>query len=521
MGILKFSNDGQMVACASKRRWVELFDLCGSHTLYIPLPDEHSEIFSLLFAPDSQQLASIDTDGMVAIADLARQDGQRVSGYRSFRLSTDKYALWSDPLIAFTGDRQLMSVTDFGVVEVWDTQSGELVGRFKAELNPSVKPAISADGSHFAFGRGSDEISIRSTLPSPHPVFSFRHPRGAIDRITFSPGKTYLALEMERHAVIAVYHIDSSSSFNLRAGFTLRPGRIKVLALAFGPHDRQLVVLLKRWSSAGGISTFVQTWNPMDGHCLGEVNIPRFCGYFDSLDLVIAQERAVALVRDHESRLFCVDVEEPLEMELCALMLNVGTLTVSACGTKLATLRKKAATREEAAEISIWNLKYVVPEYPLGPETLEARPDPTLVASISTGLCAYSIHNLCECSRLRGVRLSRGEPAFGTAWTDDSVTSDRVRDDPRRTMCDWLELVRDDGAERLVAIPHEAQVLVYIPAALFLTRAAKSWLRECETSQAHASERLIPAVAEDGAPQSRAAELEESNGAESQNPYSP
>ncbi|HEY1381263.1 MAG TPA: sigma factor-like helix-turn-helix DNA-binding protein, partial [Gemmataceae bacterium] len=109
----------------------------------------------LHFSPDGSALAVLESDGTVAVYDVA-------AGKRAHRFASS----FGSTALAFSGDgRTLVSVAPTSAFQVWDLPAGTERRRFKAPAEAVARMALSPDGRTVAtvgrVGHGGDEDRVR------------------------------------------------------------------------------------------------------------------------------------------------------------------------------------------------------------------------------------------------------------------------------------------------------------------------------------------------------------------------
>ena len=145
------SPDGRFLATASQDSTVILWDVTrDSPVEAMTLSGHLKSVTDIEFSPDSQQIVS--ASDQVRIWDISE------AGYGEILNIADP----SIPF-AFTPDNQsLTTVSDDGIVKIWDVSTGNLIDEFDTQVrninNYSV--AVSADGIHMAIGGNDNLVTI-------------------------------------------------------------------------------------------------------------------------------------------------------------------------------------------------------------------------------------------------------------------------------------------------------------------------------------------------------------------------
>ncbi|HEY0548161.1 MAG TPA: protein kinase, partial [Verrucomicrobiae bacterium] len=105
------------------------------------------------FSPDGKLIASATSGGTVRVfkADTGEMSFPPIKIHRQVR--TIQFSPDSSKLLTLTGEAGI-SAWDFGIAEIWDTLTGQLLGRFGPEGESVESAQFSPDGTKLAVGSG-------------------------------------------------------------------------------------------------------------------------------------------------------------------------------------------------------------------------------------------------------------------------------------------------------------------------------------------------------------------------------
>jgi WD40 repeat protein len=145
-----------------------------------------SMVVEMVFSPDGSQLASIDSDGTLAVWDMA-------TGTRRFDCNGHRGAR-NHRSLAFSPDGQrLVAAGADHTVKVWEVRSGAALCALSGHAGPVKAVAASPDGQRFATG-GTDGAVKLWEAAAGKEAFSFEGHAAAVQSVAFSgDGKQLLS----------------------------------------------------------------------------------------------------------------------------------------------------------------------------------------------------------------------------------------------------------------------------------------------------------------------------------------
>jgi WD40 repeat protein/serine/threonine protein kinase len=226
VGALTFSPDGRLLAAAYRQSsYVRLWDT-GTWTELGLLQGHGQKVNALVFAPDSEILATASDDGTVRLWQVGRDHGRplprvaEASGDGTVRLghvdggrTLPTLAAHADGVrcVAFSADgRTLATGGKDKLVKVWDVASGQEQSAFPGHKSPVVAVAFGGDGQTLA-SVSEDLVLARWDLRAQQPIASRQVPAatGQANAVAFSPDGQTLAWVRKGENRIHFTRVDS------------------------------------------------------------------------------------------------------------------------------------------------------------------------------------------------------------------------------------------------------------------------------------------------------------------------
>ncbi|KAK5997501.1 Vegetative incompatibility protein HET-E-1 [Cladobotryum mycophilum] len=238
-----FSPDGQRLASGSGDNTVKIWDTNSGACLQT-LEGHNDSVKSVVFSPDGQRLASGSYDKTVKIWDTN-------SG--AFVFSPD--------------GQRLASGSDDNTVKIWDTNSGACLQTLEGHNDSVYSVVFSPDGQRLASGSGDNTVKIWDTN-SGACLQTLEGHNDSVNSVVFSPDGQRLA-SGSGDKTVKIWDTNSGACLQ-----TLEGHNYSVKSVVFSPDGQRL-------ASGSGDKT-VKIWDTNSGACLQTLE-----GHNDSVNSVV------------------------------------------------------------------------------------------------------------------------------------------------------------------------------------------------------------------------------------------
>ncbi|KAF9537268.1 WD_REPEATS_REGION domain-containing protein, partial [Mortierella hygrophila] len=261
-----YSSDGTMLAAGLRGNGVDVYSTI-TWTTVLQIRDTLG-VYSVVFSPDSQQIAFGGRDTTVRVWDLTRgEELLAMKGHTETITSVDyspcgkliasasddeTVRLWSSQTgeslfvledhndgvtsVMFSPDgRQLVSGDWSAVIRFWDAETGELVREFDS-LDNLLSLAYSPDGKWIASGHGDGPLKLWDAVSyEPGPVLELEGHDWDVRGVAFSPNCQWIASASEDKTV-RLWDASTGTPILVLSGH-----EATVQCVAFSPNGLQIV----------------------------------------------------------------------------------------------------------------------------------------------------------------------------------------------------------------------------------------------------------------------------------------
>jgi WD40 repeat protein len=193
-----FSPDDQTIASGGNDRLVKLWKV-ADREMKTTLKGHEGSVRCLSFSSNGKVLASGGDDGSVKLwnPDTGKQQETKQPQPQPQPKAKGKANpnpnLEEVTVLAFAGDRTLISGGSNGTISQWDSSTGDMIGTLPGHNGGVSGIAVVAGGAEF-FSTGADSVIKRFRQDAPGPVRLFVGHTGVIQCVSFSPdGKRFVS----------------------------------------------------------------------------------------------------------------------------------------------------------------------------------------------------------------------------------------------------------------------------------------------------------------------------------------
>jgi len=240
---LVFSPDGQQLASSSKDGTVRLWDLTTGKSIRF-FEGNTAHVSTLVFSPNGNQLVFGDDGGTIGIWDLESDQPVKLLEGHTGKVST---------LVFRPDGLELASGSSDGTIRIWAAATGQPVRMLKGQNETFTSVAFSPDGRRIASGNLSGTIRLWDSFTG-HPVRSLEGPTSLegdtveVSTLVFSPNGNQLVFGGD-DGTIGIWNLGTDKMVPYYSDHSDR-----VLALAFNPDGQHVV--------SGSEDGTVDRWDP-------------------------------------------------------------------------------------------------------------------------------------------------------------------------------------------------------------------------------------------------------------------
>jgi WD40 repeat protein/tRNA A-37 threonylcarbamoyl transferase component Bud32 len=275
---IAFSADGARIATASVDRTIKVW-LAGSFELDVQaLPGHTGEVFAAVYSPDGKQLATGGADGTLRIREATT--GQEIhllrahtSGRVYLKAPDQAHQSQGTSALAYSRNgRALVSGGADGMVKIWNPETGQLQGQFRAHSGPVSGVAFSPDEKRLASSSWDKTVKVWDPAAS-RLIHTLQGHALAATRVAFSPDGKLLA-SSSWDQTIHLWDPEKGMQIRVLSWPFKREGRVDPLdSLAFHPDGKHLAAAPDRYGGDGDVKVFNLTTDAvvhsLGGHIYG------------------------------------------------------------------------------------------------------------------------------------------------------------------------------------------------------------------------------------------------------------
>ncbi|KAI9148684.1 Vegetative incompatibility protein [Paramyrothecium foliicola] len=238
-----FSPDGQHLASASDDKTVRLWDAATGQCLQT-LEGHSDGVYSVMFSPDDQRLASASRDNTVRLWDAS-------TGH--YLQTLEGHSGWVYSVVFSPDGQYLASASDDKTVRLWDASTGHYLQTLEGHSSAVYSVVFSLDGQYLA--SASDDMTVRLWDASTgHYLQTLEGHGNAVSSVVFSPDGQYLA-SASRDTTIRLW--DAATGHYLQ---TLEGHSDGVNSVVFSPDGQYL--------ASASYDETIRLWDASTGHYL-------------------------------------------------------------------------------------------------------------------------------------------------------------------------------------------------------------------------------------------------------------
>jgi WD40 repeat protein/serine/threonine protein kinase len=246
-----FSRDSLWLATASMDRTIKIWDATQERSA-LTIHDQRDAVLGLSFDSKGRQIAAAGTDATVRIYDA--DSGRMVRQFVSLKDPIWSVAYSPESNVIATGSGHWLKPDVRGQITLWDTSTGEVIGRMRAHAGLAKSVAFSPDGKHIASAGGEHfkepgVVKVWDTATGAEILRCEGHSAG-LNQVAYSPDGQFLASTGWDNLVIVW---DPKTGRRL---FTLKH-QSYVITVAFNAEGTRL--------ASAGMDGVVRVWSTATG----------------------------------------------------------------------------------------------------------------------------------------------------------------------------------------------------------------------------------------------------------------